>query len=142
MSISVDVAKAVNEELHDAVAGLLPQLSSARPPGVEELQLIIDDPDTSLFIGRVDGTIRGMLTLVMFRIPTGVKAWIEDVVVDGEARGHGLGEALNRAALEWAAEHGAKAVSLTSRPSREDANRLYRRLGFVQRETNMYRYEL
>jgi ribosomal protein S18 acetylase RimI-like enzyme len=85
--------------------------------------------------------IVGSLTLVLFRIPTGMRAWIEDVVVDGEARGQGVGEALNRYAIDVAAEHGARSVDLTSRPSREAANRLYQRLGFVARETNVYRYQ-
>ena len=78
----------------------------------------------------------------MFRIPSGVRAWIEDVVVDEAARGQGVGEALNREALRLAAEQGARTVELTSRPSREAANRLYQRLGFKMRETNVYRYEL
>ena len=82
-----------------------------------------------------------MLTLVVFRIPTGVRAWIEDVVVDAAVRGRGVGEALSQAALTRAAAAGARTVDLTSRPSREAANRLYRRLGFVPRETNLYRYE-
>jgi len=81
------------------------------------------------------------MTLVLFPIPTGMRAWIEDVVVDESARGRGVGEALNRRALEIAVNAGAKTVDLTSRPSREAANRLYQRLGFVIRETNIYRYE-
>jgi len=78
----------------------------------------------------------------MYRIATGLKAWIEDVVVDEAARGHGVGEALNLAALDEARRRGAKAVSLTSRPSREAANRLYQRMGFIPRDTNVYRYDL
>ena len=96
-----------------------------------------------LFVARVPeagGRIVGSLTLAVFRIPTGLRAWIEDVVVDGEARGKGVGEALNRAAIERAQALGARTVDLTSRPSREAANRLYRRIGFVQRETNVYRF--
>ena len=85
-------------------------------------------------------TILGTLTLVVFRIPTGVRAWIEDVVVDGSARGHGVGDELNRVALELARSKGAKTVDLTSRPSREAANRLYQRIGFQPRDTNVYRY--
>ncbi len=82
------------------------------------------------------------MTLAFYRIPTGLKAWIEDVVVDDEARGNGIGEALSRAAIDEARRRGAKNVSLTSRPSREAANRLYRGIGFEQYETNLYRYEL
>ena len=95
-----------------------------------------------MFIARVDGVIVGSLTLVLYRIATGLKAWIEDVVVDEAARGHGVGEALNHAALDAARAHGAKAVSLTSRPSRAAANRLYQRIGFSPRDTNVYRYDL
>ena len=84
----------------------------------------------------------GTLTLVVFRIPTGVRAWIEDVVVDDAARGHGVGEALNQFALDLARGKGAKTVDLTSRPSREAANRLYQRIGFQPRETNVYRFDL
>lgn len=142
MTATIELAKSVSDELFTAVNRLLPQLSSAHPPSIGELQLIVDDPDTGLFVARLDGEIVGMLTLVLFRIPTGVKAWIEDVVVDDSARGHGVGEALSRAALDHAAAHGAKAVSLTSRSSREAANRLYRRVGFTQRDTNVYRYDL
>jgi ribosomal protein S18 acetylase RimI-like enzyme len=103
---------------------------------------MISSPSTVVFIARVDGAIVGSLTLAVFRIPTGVRAWIEDVVVDGSARGHGVGEALNKAALDEARSRGAVTVDLTSRPSREAANRLYQRLGFVARETNVYRYTL
>jgi ribosomal protein S18 acetylase RimI-like enzyme len=95
-----------------------------------------------LFAARVDSKIVGLLTLVVFRIPTAVRAWIEDVVVDELARGKGVGEALNRAALDEARRRGAKTVDLTSRPSRAAANRLYQRIGFVARETNVYRYDL
>jgi ribosomal protein S18 acetylase RimI-like enzyme len=84
----------------------------------------------------------GSLTLATFRIPTGVRAWIEDVVVDESSRGHGVGEALNHAAIDEAKQRGAITVELTSRPSREAANRLYRRMGFVARDTNVYRYTI
>ena len=97
---------------------------------------------TTIFVATQEQEIVGLLTLVIFRTPTGVRAWIEDVVVDESARGHGVGEALNRAALHDARRRGAKTVDLTSRPSRAAANRLYQRLGFVARETNVYRYEL
>ena len=95
-----------------------------------------------LFVARVDGAIVGSLTLAMYPLPTGRKAWIDDVVVDGDARGRGVGEALSRAALDEARRRGAKEVDLTSRPTREAANRLYQRLGFVPRDTNVYRFTL
>lgn len=103
---------------------------------------MVADDDTVLFVARVDGVVLGSLTLAFYRIPTGLKAWIEDVVVDAQARGRGVGELLNRAALDEARLRGAKDVSLTSRPSREAANRLYLRLGFAARTTNVYRYTL
>jgi ribosomal protein S18 acetylase RimI-like enzyme len=84
----------------------------------------------------------GMATLVTFRIPTGMRAWIEDVVVDDAGRGHGVGTALTEGMLDRARELGCRTVDLTSRPSREAANRLYQRAGFVARETNVYRYDL
>ena len=95
-----------------------------------------------MFLARVDGTIVGSLTLAFYRIPTGLKAWIEDVVVDDAARGHGVGRSMNEAALDLARRRGAKNVALTSRPSREAANRLYQRIGFRVRDTNLYRYDL
>ena len=83
-----------------------------------------------------------MLTLVIFPIPSGVRAWIEDVVVDEAGRGRGVGELLNRFALELAKQEGARTVDLTSRSSREAANRLYQRIGFQPRATNIYRLEI
>ena len=134
----------VTDEVVQAFARLLPQLSSsAVMPSREQLQEIADND--SFFIARdpdSGGQIVGSLTMVTFRIPTGVRSWIEDVVVDTSMRGRGIGEALTRAALTRAAELGAKTVDLTSRPSREAANRLYQRVGFELRQTNLYRYNL
>jgi ribosomal protein S18 acetylase RimI-like enzyme len=143
-AVTVEVASAVDPELVEAMARLIPQLSrSAPPPGAAELQAIVDSPATVLFVARAaDGRIVGSLTLALFRIPTGLRAWIEDVVVDGEARGAGAGAALNRAALDHAAAAGARTVDLTSRPDREAANRLYLRLGFELRQSNLYRHHL
>ncbi|CAN5564877.1 N/A [soil metagenome] len=143
MPVTVEIATEVTEELVDAFARLIPQLSrSSPPPTAEVLAEIIESDATHLLIARGDdGTVLGSLTLVLFRIPTGLRAWIEDVVVDDAARGQGVGEALNRHAIDAAAERGAKSVDLTSRPSREAANRLYRRLGFEPRDTNVYRYQ-
>ena len=142
VSLDIRAAERVDDELVAAVAALLPQLSSSPPPTADELQAIVDAPDSVLFVARSEGRIVGCLTLAMYRIPTGYKAWIEDVVVDGAARGQGVGEWLSRAALDEAARRGAKHVSLTSRVSRESANRLYQRIGFVSYDTNVYRYTL
>jgi ribosomal protein S18 acetylase RimI-like enzyme len=121
---------------------LIPQLSDARPPTQADLEKIVSSPATSILLAydpAQDDHIIGTLTLVVFCTPTGMHAWIEDVVVDGAWRGRGIGEALTRAGLECAAKMGAAAVDLTSRPSREAANRLYQRLGFQLRHTNLYR---
>ena len=142
--IRVEECNEVSDELVAAMALLVPQLSSSSPPpDAAALMEIVESGSTHLLVAiddDADGAIVGSMTLAVFRIPTGLRAWIEDVVVDGDARGKGVGEALNRAALEIAERLGARSVDLTSRPSREAANRLYQRLGFVQRDTNVYRY--
>jgi ribosomal protein S18 acetylase RimI-like enzyme len=130
-------------EAVDALARLLPQLSSSAPPvSIEALEEMVRSDSSRILVARgADGVWLGSMTLVVFRIPTGVRAWIEDVVVDAEARGRGVGEALNRAAIELAYQVGARTIDLTSRPSREAANALYRKLGFVERDTNIYRHQ-
>lgn len=139
----VTEATEVSDELVAAFARLIPQLSSSNPPpSGDELADLVESAASTLLIAEHDGEIVGTLTLVLFRIPTGVRAWIEDVVVDGAARGLGVGRALNEAALDRARAAGATTVDLTSRPSREAANRLYQRIGFVPRSTNVYRYDL
>jgi ribosomal protein S18 acetylase RimI-like enzyme len=143
MAVVVEKAEIVTDEIVAAFEVLIPQLSSSNPaPNRAKLEEIVQSPSTDLFLARVDGRIVGSLTLATFRIPTGLRAWIEDVVVDNSARGHGVGAALNIAALEEARRRGAVTVDLTSRPSREAANKLYKKLGFVERETNVYRYTL
>ncbi len=143
MAVHISIASTVDDELVTAFERLIPQLSSSNPPPTAaELTALVSSDASTLFIARVDGQIVGSRTLAMFPIPTGIRAWIEDVVVDSNARGHGVGEALNMAALEHAKKNGAITVDLTSRPSREAANRLYPRIGFKARETNVYRYEL
>ena len=139
--VEIEIVSEVTPELVAAFDLLIPQLSSSNPPPTtEELAEIVGSEASRLFVARVGGVIVGTLTLVVFRIPTGVRAWIEDVVVDSSARGAGVGERLNLAAVEVANRLGARTVDLTSRPNREAANRLYRRLGFVERATNVYRY--
>jgi ribosomal protein S18 acetylase RimI-like enzyme len=141
--LTVGEATTVDDELVAAFVRLTPQLSTSNPPpGRAQLQEIVDSGASTLLIARLGDLIVGSLTLAQFVIPTGRRAWIEDVVVDESARGRGVGAALNRAALARALADGARTVDLTSRPSREAANRLYQRLGFVPRETNVYRHQL
>lgn len=141
--VTIEEVKRVDAELVKAFERLVPQLSSSNPPPTEkELAAIVTSRATVLFIARDEGEIVGSLSLVLFRIPTGLRAFIEDVVVDTSARGKGVGDALSRSAIEHASNAGAKTVDLTSRPSREAANRLYQRLGFKLRNSNVYRFEL
>ncbi len=141
--IEVTEPSDVTDDVVAAFDRLIPQLSSSNPPPTPEYLAQIASSDAChLLLAVEDGVVLGSLTLAVFPIPTALRAWIEDVVVDGEARGKGVGAALNEAALELARKLGASTVDLTSRPTREAANRLYQRLGFVLRETNVYRYEL
>jgi ribosomal protein S18 acetylase RimI-like enzyme len=140
--VIVEELRQVTPEVVDAFRRLVPQLSKSSPAPTEaQLAEMVASPATTVFAARGEsGEIVGTLTLALFRIPTGLRAWIEDVVVDASARGAGVGEALTRAAIAAAAAAGARSLDLTSRPSREEANRLYRRLGFELRQTNVYRY--
>ena len=141
--VSVVQATDVDESLASDITRLIRDMSAtAELPTTEELRAIVAASATSLLIAReAEGhQILGTLTLATFRIPTGTRAWIEDVVVDPEARGQGIGEQLTREAIRLAVDAGARTIELTSRPSREAANRLYRRIGFQKRETNVYRF--
>ncbi|CAM5243620.1 GNAT family N-acetyltransferase [Streptomyces cyaneofuscatus] len=141
MAVEIQQVSEVTDEIVAAFARLVPQLSrSAEPVTVETIHNVVGCSANTLFVARLDGRVVGTLTLVVFPIPTGVRAWIEDVVVDAEARGQQAGAALTRAAMDRAAELGARTVDLTSRASREAANRLYRKLGFEERDSNLLRY--
>ena len=141
--VEVGECLAVTDDLVEAMDRLIPQLSSSNPPpGRTELAEIVASPATVLFVARHRGRIVGALTLVAFRIPTGVRTRIEDVVVDETVRGRRVGELLSEAALDRARRMGARSTDLTSRPARVAANRLYARMGFEQRESNVYRYTL
>jgi ribosomal protein S18 acetylase RimI-like enzyme len=139
--VKVEIVTTLTPATVDAVERLVGQLSrSAARPTTAELGDLVASPATDLFIAIDDGgTIVAMATLVTFRIPTGLRAWIEDVVVDETARGQGVGMAVTEAMVARARELGCRTVDLTSRPAREAANRLYRRAGFEVRDTNVYR---
>lgn len=140
----IEIAESVDDEVVAAFARLMPQLNPGySSPGQSVLEAIVRSEASTLLLARNEaGEVVGTLTLVVFRTPAGVHAWIEDVVVDEAERGRGIGEALTRRAIELAARRGAGEVNLTSRPEREAANRLYRRLGFQLRQTNLYRLSL
>jgi len=141
MSVEVEVVRNVTADLVEAFDRLLPQLSrNAAPLDADALARLIEWDGNHLLAARVDRRILGVLTLVMFPIPTGLRAWIEDVVVDEAGRGQGIGAALTTEAIRLAQVAGARTVDLTSRPSRQAANRLYERLGFQLRDSKVYRY--
>jgi ribosomal protein S18 acetylase RimI-like enzyme len=137
----VEQATQADEQLVEAFARLLPQLSpDARLPGLVELMEVVADRSTTQLVARDDdGAIVGVLTLHLYRVPAGLNARIDDVVVDAAARGRGVGEALTREAIRRAELAGARHVELTSRTHREAAHRLYRRLGFAEHETTVFR---
>lgn len=135
----------ITDDILAAFDHLIPQLSASNPPPTgDELSQMAADPNIVLYVARDTDSdeIVGTLTLAFFRIPTGLQARIEDVVVDEVVRGRGVGEQLTNAAIDRARAAGAKAVGLTSRPAREAANRLYLRRGFEVRDTNVYRLKL
>ncbi len=143
MSLSIDIASSATEELLIGLNNLVPQLSSsAAPLTIGDVEALIANPAVSVFVAKNYGAIVGTLTLVVFPIPSGLRAWIEDVVVDEGARGLGAGAALTEAAVAESKKRGARSIDLTSRPSREVANAMYVKLGFEQRETNVYRLSL
>jgi ribosomal protein S18 acetylase RimI-like enzyme len=142
MSVKVEAVHRVTGEFIDAAGRLLPQLSSSTTPmNADALDRIITHQATTLLIARSQNAVVGMLTLVIFPLPSGLRARIEDVVVDQDARGQGVGTALTLAALDLAQQQGARSIDLTSRASRTAANRLYQQLGFQLRDSNVYRYQ-
>lgn len=141
--VVIEEAFVADGELVAAIRRLLPLLSRSAPPiEAMDVETLVSAPATQLLVARVDGQIVGTLTLAVFRIPSGVRAWIEDVIVDEEARGHGVGAALCHEAIRRAGVANARSVDLTSNPTREAANAMYLKLGFVERETNVYRISL
>ena len=135
----------VDDAVVKAFERLVPQLSkTSPPPDADALADIAGNPNSLLVVAKDSdtATIVGSLTLAFYRIPTGLQARIEDVIVDSESRGKGIGALLTETALEKARAAGAKAVGLTSRPAREAANRLYTSLGFERRDTNVYTFTL
>ena len=143
MDVQVEVLSEITDEVVEAFNALLPQLStSAQPLDAAALRAIVAAPASTVLVARSGGRIVGSLTLATFPIPTGIRAWIEDVVVDEAARGQRVGTLLIDEAIKIAKQSGARTVDLTSRPSRVSAGQLYERIGFEQRETRFYRYSL
>jgi ribosomal protein S18 acetylase RimI-like enzyme len=143
--VKVSAASPADAELlAEALGRLVPQLSKSNPPpSLDEVRAMLEHPAITQFVATDDdGTIVGVSTLAVFPIPTARRAWVEDVIVEASVNGQGIGRQLTEAMLARARELGCRTVDLTSRPSREAANALYRKVGFEPRETNVYRYEL
>ncbi len=141
MTTGVEVLDEITDEVVEAFGRLLPQLSrSAKPLDAAALAKIVASPAVTMLVARADGRIVGSLTLAMFPVPSGLRGWIEDVVVDESVRGQGVGGVLIEEAIRLAREAGARTVDLTTRPARAAAGRLYERAGFQQRDTRVYRY--
>ena len=133
----------ITDELYSTIAHMVKQLSpNAPPPTRVELTNTIQSDSTRLILARNDQEIVGFLILAIFQVPTGMRAWIEDFVVDQPHRRKGIGEILLEHAIQVAKDAGARTVDLTSRPSREGAIQLYRKIGFKTRETHVFRMTL
>jgi ribosomal protein S18 acetylase RimI-like enzyme len=144
VTVHVEQVVVADQEVVEAVRRLLPQLSqSAAAPEAYDVETVVTSDATTLLVARDDDrAIVGMLTVAIFRLPSGLRAWIEDVVVDEAARRTGAGRALVERATEMARESGARSIDLTSRPSRESARQLYSSMGFEERPTTVFRREL
>jgi ribosomal protein S18 acetylase RimI-like enzyme len=144
VTIHVERVVVADQEVVAAVRRLLPQLSESAPaPEAYDVETVVTSETTTLLLARDDDRrIVGMLTVAIFRLPSGLRAWIEDVVVDESARRLGVGRALVERATELASESGARSIDLTSRPSRESARQLYTSMEFVERSTTVFRREL
>jgi ribosomal protein S18 acetylase RimI-like enzyme len=141
VTVAIEELTDITDEVVEAFSRLLPQLStSAKPLDAAAVKDVASSSAVTVLLARSEGKIVGMLSLVVFRIPTGARAWIEDVVVDTAAGRQGTGSALVRAAVERARAAGVRTVDLTTRPSRVAAGNLYERAGFTQRDTRVYRY--
>jgi ribosomal protein S18 acetylase RimI-like enzyme len=142
--MQINIVTQADEELYEAFQRLVPQLTNnSPPPSLNDLADLVRDASSTLMVARSDhGKIVGALTLTVYRLPTGIRSIIEDVIVDTSARGQGIGDALMKSAINLARKKGAHNISLTSNPMREAANRLYLRVGFKKRETNAYQMKL
>jgi ribosomal protein S18 acetylase RimI-like enzyme len=141
--MQIDLVTKADDELFEAFQRLVPQLTKNNPPpSLEDLAALVDDSSSTLIIAREAGKIVGALTLAIYRVPTGIRSIIEDVVVDHSARGRGIGQALMKHSIDLARAKGARSITLTSNPLREAANRMYISMGFEKRETNAYQLKL
>jgi GNAT superfamily N-acetyltransferase len=141
--VRIEPVTEATPEVYAALERLLPQLNPQLPvPSLERLRAIIADPAVTLLLARDGEQIVGTTTVIVYTTPFWIKARLDEVVVDESARGKGVGAALVQASLDLAREKGVEVVELQSGVHREEANRLYPRMGFKLRETNVYRIVL
>lgn len=142
----IELVSDLADEVFESVKRLVPELGAHKPlPTHEELMALIDSDASQLWVARESNEhslIVGMLTLTIYRVPTGIRSIVEDVAVDSNYRRHGIARALMETAIQFAREAGAEGVALTSNPQREAANLLYQSMGFERRNTNAYMYKL
>ncbi|MBK9927116.1 MAG: GNAT family N-acetyltransferase [Anaerolineales bacterium] len=142
----IEKALQVTDEIYEAVCRLVPFLGAHKPiPPRSDLAILVESDASTLLIARAsdeDTRIVGMLTISIYRVPTGIRSIVEDVVVDAEYRGMGIAKALLQDAMDVARKAGASGIALTSNPQRVEANQLYLAMGFKRRETNAYYYAL
>jgi GNAT superfamily N-acetyltransferase len=140
--LEIEEVGEMSAEILEALQRLLPQLNPRLPlPTAERLQRIIDDPDVTLVVARDGGRISGTTTVIVYTTPYWIKARLDEVVVDAEARGKGVGEAMVRYCLEVGRRKGAQVVELQSgrAEQRAAAHRLYKRIGFEVRDSDIFR---
>ena len=142
--MNIERVTEINEKILSAFQYFIPELTNEknRIPTKEDLEVVVSSPNNYLLVAKENDDIIGTLTLVFYWVPSGVKTWIEDVIVSDKARGKGVATALMWHALGLAREKGAEKVDLSSRPWREAANSLYLKMGFEKRDTNMFRLYL
>lgn len=140
----IEIVTKADDELWEAFQRLVPQLTNNNPPpALDDLAALVQDAASTLMVARDDeGVIIGALSLTVYRVPTGIRSIVEDVIVDISARGQGVGEALMLRAVELAREKGASNISLSSNPARVAANQMYVKMGFQKRNTNAYKMNL
>lgn len=141
--IKIEIITKVTDEIVEAISALIPQLTSSSPkPSTDYLQRMLDSNTTTLFVAKENNNIVGMLSLVIYLVPSGKKSWIEDVVSDSGSRGKGIAKQLIQEALKFAEEQGLTKVDLTSNNQRLIAHKLYEKLDFEKRDTSVFRKTL
>jgi GNAT superfamily N-acetyltransferase len=128
---------ALAEEHRKDLEDLLAQLST------KERKINTTQQPNVLSVGAFhEGRLIGFAQLGVIRKTTAVLGTVEDVVVDSEYQGQGLGKGIMEKILELARREGCSRLSLTSNPERTAARALYRKIGFIEPPTTLFRLTL